>query len=125
MNMRAALADFLRTSDRDTALASIHDILIGLDEKITFDANGQVNGPPGQDAVLIMDISNPSQAPHPSVPAADEFGAGAADQLADHAGRKAGAGSELRGDEPGRRRLEDRTGQQSCSSSILTPTRRS
>jgi len=37
------------------------DILIGLDEKITFDANGQVNGPPGKDAVLVMDVSNPAK----------------------------------------------------------------
>jgi DNA-binding beta-propeller fold protein YncE len=43
------------------ARASIHDILIGLDEKITYDANGQVNGAPGKDAVLIMDVSNPAK----------------------------------------------------------------
>jgi DNA-binding beta-propeller fold protein YncE len=43
------------------ARASIHDILIGLDEKITYDANGQVNGPPGKDAVLVMDVSNPAK----------------------------------------------------------------
>jgi DNA-binding beta-propeller fold protein YncE len=41
--------------------ASIHDILIGLDEKITYDANGQVNGPPGKDAALVMDVSNPAK----------------------------------------------------------------
>jgi DNA-binding beta-propeller fold protein YncE len=45
------------------ALASTHDILIGLDEKVTYDANGQVNGAPGKDAVLIMDVSNPAR-PH-------------------------------------------------------------
>src|SRR3954469_18702135 len=41
--------------------AGTRDILIGLDEKITFDANGQVNGPPGKDAVLVMDVSNPAK----------------------------------------------------------------
>ena len=43
------------------ALASVHDILIGLDAKITYDANGQVNGPPGNDAVLIVDVGNPAK----------------------------------------------------------------
>jgi DNA-binding beta-propeller fold protein YncE len=43
------------------ARAGTRDILIGLDEKITFDANGQVNGPPGKDAVLVMDVSNPAK----------------------------------------------------------------
>src|SRR3954451_8770799 len=41
--------------------AGTRDILIGLDEKITFDANGQVNGPPGKEAVLVMDVSNPAK----------------------------------------------------------------
>jgi DNA-binding beta-propeller fold protein YncE len=43
------------------AMAGIHDILIGLDEKVTYDANGQVNGPPGKDAVLVIDVSNPAK----------------------------------------------------------------
>jgi len=43
------------------AQAGTSDILIGLDEKITYDANGQVNGPPGKDAVLVMDVSNPAK----------------------------------------------------------------
>jgi len=43
------------------ARAGTNDILIGLDEKITFDANGQVNGPPGKDAVLVMDVTNPAK----------------------------------------------------------------
>jgi DNA-binding beta-propeller fold protein YncE len=63
MNMRAALlmsCGFLATTP---ALASTHDILIGLDEKITYDANGQVNGAPGKDAVVVMDVSNPAK-PH-------------------------------------------------------------
>jgi DNA-binding beta-propeller fold protein YncE len=43
------------------ARAGTSDILIGLDEKITYDANGQVNGPGGKDAVLVMDVSNPAK----------------------------------------------------------------
>jgi DNA-binding beta-propeller fold protein YncE len=45
------------------ARAGVNDILIGLDSKITYDANGQVNGGPGGDAVLVLDVSNPSK-PH-------------------------------------------------------------
>jgi DNA-binding beta-propeller fold protein YncE len=44
--------------------AATTDILIGLDEKITYDANGQVNGAPGRDAVLVMDVSDPA---HPKI----------------------------------------------------------
>jgi DNA-binding beta-propeller fold protein YncE len=61
VNKRAALLMSCGLLAASPALAGIHDILIGLDEKITFDANGQVNGPPGKDAVLVMDISNPAQ----------------------------------------------------------------
>jgi len=43
------------------AQAGSNDILIGLDEKVTYDANGSVNGPPGKDAVLVMDVSNPAK----------------------------------------------------------------
>ena len=43
------------------ANAGTNDILIGLDQKITYDANGQVNGPPGKAAVLVMDVSNPAK----------------------------------------------------------------
>ena len=45
------------------AFAGSHDVLIGLDQKVTIGANGQVNGPPGKDAVLVVDISNPAK-PH-------------------------------------------------------------
>lgn len=41
--------------------AGTHDILIGLDEKISFGPNGQVNGPPGKDAVLVMDVTDPAK----------------------------------------------------------------
>jgi DNA-binding beta-propeller fold protein YncE len=44
--------------------ARTNDILIGLDEKIVYDANGQTNLPPGKDAVLVMDVSNPA---HPKI----------------------------------------------------------
>ena len=43
------------------AHAGTSDILIGLDQKITYDVTGQVNGPPGKDAVLVMDVSNPAK----------------------------------------------------------------
>ena len=47
-----------------TAQAGMNDILIGLDEKIVFDANGQIRLPPGKDALLVMDVSNPA---HPRI----------------------------------------------------------
>jgi DNA-binding beta-propeller fold protein YncE len=43
------------------AHASTNDILIGLDAKITYGPDGQVNGAPGNDAVLVMDVSNPAK----------------------------------------------------------------
>src|SRR5271169_2802988 len=43
------------------AHASTNDILIGLDAKISYGPDGQVNGPPGSDAVLVMDVSNPAK----------------------------------------------------------------
>jgi DNA-binding beta-propeller fold protein YncE len=61
MNKNAALLVSCALLTTTPAVASIHDILIGLDEKITYDANGQVNGAPGKDAVLIMDVSNPAK----------------------------------------------------------------
>jgi DNA-binding beta-propeller fold protein YncE len=47
--------------DRSAVLAGPNDILIGLDQKITYGPNGQINGPPGKDEVLIMDVSNPAK----------------------------------------------------------------
>jgi DNA-binding beta-propeller fold protein YncE len=61
MNMRAALLMSCGLLTATPALASIHDILIGLDSKVTYGANGQVNGAPGNDAVLIVDVSNPAK----------------------------------------------------------------
>ena len=43
------------------AQAGTNDILIGLDGKIGYGPDGQVNGPPGKDAVLVMDVSNPAK----------------------------------------------------------------
>ena len=39
--------------------AGTNDVLIGLDSKVGFTDQGQVNIKPGTDAVLVMDISNP------------------------------------------------------------------
>jgi DNA-binding beta-propeller fold protein YncE len=61
MNMRAALLMSCGLLTASPALAGIHDILIGLDEKVVYDANGQANGPPGKDSVLVMDVSNPAR----------------------------------------------------------------
>lgn len=44
-----------------TANASTTDMLIGLDQKVTYGANGPANGPPGKDAVLVVDIANPAK----------------------------------------------------------------
>ena len=61
MTMRTALLMSCGLLAAIPAQASMHDILIGLDEKITYDGNGQSNGPPGKDAVLILDISKPDK----------------------------------------------------------------
>jgi len=42
------------------AQAGTNDILIGLDNKVIYGPEGQMNGPPGKDAVLVMDVSNPA-----------------------------------------------------------------
>jgi DNA-binding beta-propeller fold protein YncE len=41
--------------------AATTDILIGLDQKISYGPDGQVNGAPGKDAVLVLDVSNPAK----------------------------------------------------------------
>ena len=63
MNLRGALLMCCGLVAATQAVAGTHDILIGLDEKITVGPTGQVNGPPGKDAVLVMDVSNPAK-PH-------------------------------------------------------------
>ena len=43
------------------AQAGTNDILIGIDNKITYGPQGQINGAPGNDAVLVVDISEPTK----------------------------------------------------------------
>jgi hypothetical protein len=43
------------------AQAGTNDILIGLDNKITYGPEGPTNGAPGSDAVLVVDISDPAK----------------------------------------------------------------
>ena len=43
------------------ARAGSNDILIGIDSKIIYGPEGQIIGAPGNDAVLVMDISNPAK----------------------------------------------------------------
>jgi DNA-binding beta-propeller fold protein YncE len=63
MNMRAALMMSCALLVATPAFASIHDILIGLDQKVAYGPDGQANAPPGNDAVVVMDVSNPAK-PH-------------------------------------------------------------
>jgi DNA-binding beta-propeller fold protein YncE len=56
----ALLASLILLGGRATE-AGTDDILIGLDEKITYGPDGQINGPPGKDAVLVIDVSNPAK----------------------------------------------------------------
>lgn len=60
MWLRATLA-FAGILATAPAFAGVNDVLIGLDQKITYDANGAQQGAPGNDAVLVMDISNPAR----------------------------------------------------------------
>jgi DNA-binding beta-propeller fold protein YncE len=41
------------------AQAGTNDILVGIDNKVTYGPQGQINGAPGSDAVLVVDISDP------------------------------------------------------------------
>jgi DNA-binding beta-propeller fold protein YncE len=43
------------------AKAGPNDILIGLDAKVTYGPEGSVNGAPGKDEVLVMDVSTPAK----------------------------------------------------------------
>ncbi len=63
MKMSAAAAIACGLLAATPAFAGVHDILIGVDEKITLDGNGQVYSAPGHDAVLVVDISKPGE-PH-------------------------------------------------------------
>ena len=44
-----------------SAMAGPNDILIGLDQKVTMGPDGMVNGAPGRDEVLVMDVTNPAK----------------------------------------------------------------
>lgn len=47
------------------AQASAHDIVIGIDEKAVWGPDGiPVNGPPGHDALAVMDVTDPL---HPTI----------------------------------------------------------
>jgi hypothetical protein len=46
------------------AWAGTNDILVGLDDKITYGDAGQVTGPGGKDAVPMMDVTEPA---HPKI----------------------------------------------------------
>jgi DNA-binding beta-propeller fold protein YncE len=63
VNMRAALMMSCGLLVAAPAFASVHDILIGLDEKVAYGPDGQANAPPGNDAVIVVDVSNPAK-PH-------------------------------------------------------------
>ena len=41
--------------------AGTNDILIGLDQKVTYGPDGTTNGPPGKDEVLVMDVATPGK----------------------------------------------------------------
>ena len=41
--------------------AGTNDILIGLDEKVSSGPDGLVNGPPGKDELLVMDVTKPAK----------------------------------------------------------------
>jgi DNA-binding beta-propeller fold protein YncE len=43
------------------ANAGPNDILIGLDQKVTYGPDGPVNGAPGKDEVLVMDVTAPAK----------------------------------------------------------------
>ncbi len=43
------------------AIAGPNDILIGLDQKVTYGPDGAVNGAPGKDEVLVLDVTNPAK----------------------------------------------------------------
>lgn len=56
---RAAVLPFLLMAA--PAQAGPNDILIGLDQKVTFGPEGMVNSAPGKDEVLVMDVANPAR----------------------------------------------------------------
>lgn len=61
MMVRSVLCAICLAAGGGAALAGTNDILIGIDNKITYGPAGQINGAPGNDAVLVMDISDPAK----------------------------------------------------------------
>src|SRR5215472_15279377 len=61
MIVRSALCAMCLAGFVGVAQAGTNDILIGIDNKITFGPEGQINGAPGNDAVLVVDISDPAK----------------------------------------------------------------
>ncbi len=44
-----------------SSIAGSNDILIGLDQKVTYGPEGAVNGAPGKDEVLVLDVTKPDK----------------------------------------------------------------
>ncbi|MCP3468064.1 YncE family protein [Bradyrhizobium sp. CCGUVB23] len=64
MNLRNALCAMYLVGligGSGSAQAGTNDILIGLDSKITYGPEGQTKGAPGNDAVLVIDVSAPAK----------------------------------------------------------------
>lgn len=61
MKMRHALCLSALLLASAPVFAGPNDILIGLDQKVTIGPEGMVNGAPGKDEVLVMDVSNPAK----------------------------------------------------------------
>ena len=64
MKKLTLLAAGLLAAGTPAAWAGVNDVLIGLDSKVVYTADGQGNVKPGADAVLVMDISQPA---HPRI----------------------------------------------------------
>jgi hypothetical protein len=88
------------------AQAGTNDILIGLDNKITYGPEGTTNGAPGNDAVLVVDVSNPAKPKiRASLTLANSL-LGPPTKPADHTRRQAGPGRQFRGSRPGGQLME-------------------
>ena len=76
-------------------IAGPNDILIGLDQKVTYGPEGAVNGAPGKDEVLVLDVTKPDK---PVIRARLTMAnslLGPPTNFANHAGREIGPGREL------------------------------
>jgi DNA-binding beta-propeller fold protein YncE len=61
MTTRSALGLAAILLSATPAFAGTSDILIGLDQKVTYGADGSVTGPAGRDSVLVVNITNPAK----------------------------------------------------------------